>query len=369
MVPSCTSPPAVRDEDTCHVVVVAGSTYRYALQRSGTTQATIVVDPGGPGMSALARDGVRAVAAAYLGGLAASHNVLVVEEPWVTAPDDEPCRDAAAAFHGSFQADAAARTTAAATVRERCGLATPGRYGFAAHRYAELLREIARRERLTFTGFVGASFGAARLDYALSGGVRFQWATLVRPFPVRATLRQLHDARAAAVDASYPAVAIPRPAADTAPTSADVVAARTAAGQSGVAPRTAADITDRARRFWQSFGTDTISLSLLAYWDEICRRGADDAAAWDGSTDDTRGFLASFHAPCAGLASAQPTADVTQSTWPRLCIVNGRYDTVTPPRVVAASYRATAHHWVESADRAHTSTDGLDRCLTAVTKR
>lgn len=366
---TCTSRPRVRDGDLCGTVTVGARTYRYALMRTtGSRRETIVVDPGGPGISALAHNGVRALVQTYAGEVSQQRNVLVLEEPWVTAPVLPECDTAVSQYYRSFSSGQPSHS-AAMQVRDKCELAAPGRYGLAAD-YASILSAIAQRDGLVLEGFVGASFGSVRLDYAVQGGIRFRWAVLVRPYPVDTPMAELHAARAEAVDLAFPAQAMPAARLESGPsaTPADVVAARVASGQLGDLPRTQEQVIDRARGLWQAYGVDSISYSLLAYWDEVCRLSTPDSAgSWDGSAADTRGFLASFHAPCDGLGPVEERAATPKGfSAPRLCVVSAAKDSVTPGALVHASYRRKAEQWVESAESAHTSVDGIARCIRSV---
>lgn len=372
--------------DACSEILVNGVRWRYSLARAATaTTRTAIVDPGGPGISAL-DGGYLALFWSRHPALAATHNVLVVEEPWATREPTEPCRAALTDFYlaartlSTGQVDASSARLATTC---RTGGQPPSRWGFDRRSYSELIAAIGKKEALDYTGFIGHSFGSVRLTY-LSGTPTIQaldWAVLVRPFPVGVTADALVAARAdrirrltrhlAATSPASPSAnpsltrALPVTRFDEVSAAIELgyltddeqpTAARDVAG--GAQPATTARLSDQ---LWQRYGNASIAPGYLSMLDEIC------AAVGRPSTrgDQIEAVLATALLPCrptrAPLA-APPPLRLGQT---ELCVVTSAWDTVAPAALATRAFRdsSTRTRWISSDRRSHRSDDGLDACL------
>lgn len=146
---------------------------------------------------------------------------------------------------------------------------------------------------------------------------------------------------------------------------ADVEAARVFAGQIGGPPSSRAELARYSDLLWQRYGVGSVSPALLAYWDEVCGN----ATGWPAPTGNDGSavlqFLEAFHTPCAAIPRAAVTnaRAVTRTGHGRLCIVLGDNDTVAPSSLAAVALASSAAVTVHSADKAHTSLDGLAACM------
>jgi hypothetical protein len=75
-------------------------------------------------------------------------------------------------------------------------------------------------------------------------------------------------------------------------------------------------------------------------------------------------FLEAFHAPCATFprTAVSNARAVTPAGHARLCVVLGDNDTVAPSSLAAVMFASSDPATVHSADKAHTSLDGLATC-------
>ena len=196
--------------------------WRYALIPSATpTDQTVLVDLGGPGQAILS--GSHSLGAfgddfAELGG---RYNLLFLEEPWVTQEIPESCNAELSALLNTVRAGRPASTNAA-NVAQFCQLAQrpgqqPGQpipsrdWGFDPAVYADLVAAIVQRHKLAFTGFIGHSWGAARLDYLMSdtaeappGWNSLAWSVLVRPYPLGVDISALIAERSRMLRHAFP---------------------------------------------------------------------------------------------------------------------------------------------------------------------
>jgi hypothetical protein len=373
----CESPPAVREPRLCDDVTVEGVRVRYGVLPASDrpTDRTILLDLGGPGSSPLASTGL--AAASLLGPeLTATHNVLMIEEPWVLAEVNGRCQRRLTSFYRSVRRAERWTEAEAERVVDACSLGHDGarRWGFGPGTYPGLVAEIESKAEFDVTGFVGASFGSVRWAYGGPSGL--EWTVLLRPFPIGATGEALLSARARLIDEQYPAGALARVARDgtdegvrSVPVGdVDVASARVFSGQTGVAPSSAEEVGRYSDRLWQRYGEDSISPALLAYWDEVCAAAGDwPDPGWTGRGDDTRGFLARFHAPCRAIPSAATPAVPTGPSGD-LCVVLGMRDAVAPGALGQEQLGRHADVVVRSSAVAHDSFDQLDACLDAVAR-
>lgn len=336
----------VRETDLCHAIDVGGTTVRYVLfEPEGSTGATVLMDPGGPGLSSLAGTGIGQFLATsrmveHLDGYA----FLMVEEPWVTADHTDACRTA------GRQHLAALRDGA-----EPGGLEpwreclAPGRHGWSPARYREVVGAIAERHELDVDGFVGASFAAARLAY-LDGDTAPDWALLANPLPPGMELREVlaHQAESATavlggwadagdvVGQQIDTRSVPVAEIDV------VAAAYQVLGQGGFtgpAGPGSADVGILSDLYTGRYGDGAMSLSRLAYFEELCPYTAGAEAAGDpglpGPTATTAAFGRAYHRPCAAL----PGGPDRPASWPDstlVCVVQAPADQVLPAERVQA---------------------------------
>lgn len=376
--PLCERQPLVRDgADFCRSVEVEGKPYRYGFKPASgePTASTIVVDMGGPGVSPLAREGLGRIIGGLDPSLVKSNNVVLVEEPWVTAEMSDGCDNALSDFHTNLRSVSA--TTELGDLLARCDLdADEARWGFGRDAFGDVLTAIERKHDIRVTGFIGASFGSVR--WATSNPDRYEWVVILRPFPVGATGAELLEARAAVIDeaapvSAYPTVppegtALPSRSAPVSPL--DVVSARVAAGRSAEPPQDLAGVAHLSDGFWQRYGRDSLSPALLAYWQEVCAAtGPWGASTWDGTAEDVNGFLASFHAPCNGMkVDAMPEPTPSSVDPERTCVVVSDLDSVTPAALSRPIFERLGTHVVESGVAAHESLDGLEACIEKVVR-
>ncbi|XVV09186.1 hypothetical protein ACQP2X_30610 [Actinoplanes sp. CA-131856] len=352
--------------EPCDEVTVDGRTIRYAfLPAQRDTADSVLVDLGGPGLSVLSGAHRLASLKAQSGRLGSSYNWIVIEEPWVTAPVDDQCATALTGYYEELSARGGLATTAS-SLREQCRLDGPARrWGFEPRQYDQAVRAIAGKHRTTIAGFVGHSFGAARLGYLT--GTRPRWAILSKPFPVGASAGELVMARAKAVEAAAPQGA--GPVASDKISAFDFASARVGLGYlTGDALRDQrAALLQRhdpaaARRLsdslWFRYGDDAIAPALLAQFEEICPLtgplGGEQIA-----TAVERVLRASL-LPCAApRQSPPPSARVG-----KVCVITSDADTVAPGRLsrehLGRIYPAAS--FVGLGQSPHTSGDGLAQC-------
>ena len=377
--PACQSP-TVREP--CSSVTVGGRTWRYALLRAGApTARTALVDIGGPGEAVLSgRNGLGGLRAAHP-SLAGRYNLLFVEEPWVTRAPPAGCQDALGAFYRAVRGAQGTAAARGAAVARRCSVgAEPRRWGFDPVTFGPVVAAIERREGVAVSGFVGLSFASVRWSYLAARPL--DWSVLLRPFPLGARGRELVAARAQATAALTDAIASGRPAPGAAAASGgptrslpvtrfDRLSAliglayldraeldRLAPGVVSGSDR--ATIGELSDQLWLRYGEDHISPAYLAYLDEVCAA----AGSWPAPRSrvwTVADVLAAAHLPCRAVASRP----LSRSATGRLCLVTSPADAVTPEALTRRSFPASVA-WVRSADRSHSSFDGLDACLKRV---
>jgi hypothetical protein len=369
--------------EPCHSVTVGGRTWRYALLRaSAPTARTALVDIGGPGEAVLSgRNGLGSLQAAHP-SLARRYNLLFVEEPWVTRTPPAGCWDALGAFYRSVRRAHGSAAARGAAVARRCSVgAEPRRWGFDPRSFGSVVAAVERREGIAVGGFVGLSFASVRWSYLAARSL--DWSVLLRPFPLRATGRELVAARAEATAALADAVATGRPASGAAaPTSGGSARSLPVTGFDRLSALVGLAYLDRAElarlgpgvvsgrdratigalsdRLWLRYGDDQISPAYLAYLDEVC--GA--TGSWPAPPSrvgTVGGVLGAAHLPCRAVAGRPLPRPATG----RLCLVTSPTDAVTPEAPARRSF-PTSVAWVRSTDRSHSSFDGLPACLERV---
>lgn len=294
--------------------------------------------------------------------------MLVLEEPWVTRDVPAGCDHALTAFYQELRT--APGHASAATIIRECQLdSSQALWGFERDEFESVLASIERQENLDIVAFAGASFGAVR--WAYTDVERYEWTVLVRPFPIGVSGQVLIETRASLIDEYYPynfpelmAVGGPLGARSVPLREFDAVSGRIFAGVLGRSPASSAEVGEFSDRFWQRYSDWKISSALLAYWDEVCTSAADwPTGAWTGEAEDTYGFLAAFHAPCAELAGPPVRLPLRGRN---VCIVVSDRDSVTPGSLAADAFARLGATIIRSAGIGHLSRDGFDLCVNHV---
>ena len=338
----------------------------------------IVVDFGGPG-SAVLSDATgldRLVDTAR--GLAGRFNWLVVEEPWVTTDSSRVCEQGLERFYASVRASSRDEEAAPELARVCAFSRRPAQWGFEASSYARLITEIAAREQLSLVGFIGHSWGSVRLQYLSdSNAVRFEWAVLLRPFPVGRSLGSLLGDRVRIMAAESGSIRLlrrvqPSPQGRLV-TRFDQLSAIAALGYVDDdyferVSRGVRDGSDQSRiaqlsdQMWRRPKNGAPARSLLAYFQEVC--GFAGAVPHPPlAVRRLPDLVRVLHAPCGTFAKNR---SVTAVVPPATCVVVGTQDAVTPERLVRAAYGRLHVAFVTSAVRSHSSFDGLNQCLTQI---
>lgn len=269
----------------CRSVTVAGTAYRYAFVRSGRDHKPLVLlDTGGPGGSLFGAAWPSEALKQLIGG----YDVLMLEEPWVQAAEPAGCSDALTAWYDTVHAQWPTRENpdpvapVASTVAKRCQL-WQGRWGWTPQRYADVVTSVLERTGRKLQTFVGFSFASTRLAYLESAGFRFSSVTLISPFPVGAPAGQYVRARQRVLEGQpvfARALLGTTPAGRSLPLSAtDLEAARVQAQYASTRTRTrllmghrtdAVLVGQMSDMLFGRYGVDSVSPSVLAYWDETC---------------------------------------------------------------------------------------------------
>lgn len=367
--------------EACASLQVNGREWRYSLMRAkNPTKSTAILDLGGPGISPLSGGLHLADYPTQLSD-AGKYNVLVVEEPWVTATVEEPCRAAATAYYEKVRSDAKNVVESARSLHDACRLGQ-GKWGFDAGDYSQVVAAIAGKESLELTGFVGYSFGIARYNY-LAGtpaGDALGWAVLARPFPVGTDATSFARQRAALVESQFggPPSGFRQtsvPSRSLPVTSFDDLSAIVGLGyapeadRADVAKAVTADndpdaIGQYSDNLWHRYGTDSISPAYLAQLDELCA-----ATTSSGklplalSGHPFARIIAETLLPCAG-APARPLALRPVPT----CVVVSKSDAVVAGDASLSLIRRSVKNAsvFQSAKPSHQSPDGLSYCLDKV---
>jgi hypothetical protein len=380
----------VRTTEQCSSIDFAGSSWRYSLLRpEQRTNKTVIVDLGGPGTAVLSGQGGPTNFRQTFPEIARLNNLLFVEEPWVTRQPDEQCVKALSEHYRSARSLAGSNTAAARQVRERCEVgAQPMRWGFDPGLYPRVVSSIAKSESLELDGFIGHSFGSARLAYLSSAGLK--WAVLTRPFPVGATGQEIVSGRAKlagdlaakmklpitgpstkeakeakeAKDATVPGRSLKVTQFDRLSAQLEVpyLSSEDLRNLPGIlrgaaGPGAVAELSDTV---WRRYGSYELSPAYLAYLDETCATGGEwpQDAGKDGPASLV-GVLLSAHLPCGGGAQAK----MRMPSGLPVCAVTSAADAVTSEdlfRQVTRGYRNIT--LLESAEPSHESLDRLDDC-------
>lgn len=282
--------PTTKYEEFCHTVTVAGKQFRYLLFRAEpATTDTMIYDGGGPGVSNLSSITARYERVAA-GAWARHLNLLVVDEPWVTAPFEPACQATMNSFHRAAARDYP-RPTDASAVRRDC-LVGNASAADTPDAYRAAVEGIERAERVRVVRLEGYSFAAARAAY-LGRSHPEMVAAVSSPFPVGAQAADFYAAVGAGrgVPAATPGGGL---TADSA--AAYYLSTGTPPGELEPARAAAA--------LWQVNGDGDMSLSRVGYYAEICAT----LTGWPAllgaghQAGSAVAALAGLHAPCAGAA-------------------------------------------------------------------
>jgi hypothetical protein len=378
--PSKCEEPLVRESD-CSVVPYGTSYLRYVLSRARShTDATVLLDFGGPGVSALTTGMIEPLRHDHATVLD-RYNLLAIEEPWATRRSTETCRQSLSAFYMAARNGQAPGQVSHA-MDAACQLDSTRRsWGFEPTWLADALERIERSEHVGVSAFLGFSFASVRRTYLLRP---LDWTVLVRPFPIGATADALIDARMVGVDASIRAATQMPPSSPSRSaaqrrslpvTEFDRVSALltlpqmyeselTAVGNGIVTGRDLVGIGSRSDALWQRYGESDVSPAYLAYLDELCRivRGWPQLS---GSIRSARDVLIAAHSPCEGIPADSTVRGWSQVGSDRVCLVLSESDPVVPASLLNIDAFYDLHRVFSSVSN-HDSRDGLGECLEQV---
>lgn len=373
---------------------------RYALLKAPEpTAETVILDFGGPGLPILSGEANLTGFAADHSRLSGRYNLLLLEEPWVVtempshAPAaDSSCPQAMQVFYRAVREAAATLRSRGADLAEACDL-SHHRWGFDPEVYPTLVERVLDRHALDLRGFVGHSWGSVRLRYL--AGFDFEFAALVRPFPVGVTPQLLVERRAEAITSAAPASLRPIKSTQldsrSLPVSyVDQLSAAVALGYlddehfgevaeavfAGERPNEIGRLSDQ---LWGRYDVESLSQAKLAQWQEICRTVDGPMPELpDGPLTSVRDLLTAEFAPCVALSPVR-LPQMAAGDWtttsrnppgrPSNCVVTAASDTVTPEPLIFSAFRFIPEEditWVASEEQSHRSMDGLIRCLDEV---
>lgn len=365
----CDTRPLPRDPAACQVVETEYGAVRYAkVSAPNGSHGLVVVDIGGPGISVLAGIGMAAVTERVPAQLADHHDLVVLEEPWVTARPTPACEQLLSDLYTRLRAEQTDHYLAGVVeLDEQCDPADTAA-AWSADSYRAAVAAISEAEETSVVGFIGSSFGSVRRAY-LDEPV--DWTILLRPFPAGAAATEFLARRAALISGNVDhdlTVTEDLPNRSLPVVGADWLAAHVAAAATARPPEDPRDAAALSDTFWQRFGEQSISHSHLAHWSEVCSA----LTAWNDldppaerGLSDVAGFLHHYYAPCLYGDRASKQLELPAAPWPHSCAVVGALDPVTPP-VATSKISSTVEAVVESPDPSHHSADGLERCLDAV---
>ncbi|MBM7774270.1 hypothetical protein JOD54_004474 [Actinokineospora baliensis] len=367
---------ARKTREHCDEVQLDGHSWRYTYRPAEKATAdTVLLDFGGPGLSALSGSlGLAPFLEAYP-QLSKRYNFLVIEEPWVTRDLPDGCDAAMTEYYLAYRNSTGGGAATSKSMVDKCELRGTG-WGFDRESYGRLTKAIAQKHGSVLKGFIGHSWGAVRLAYL--GKDAPDWSILIRPFPVGVDNETLVQTRSQLTAALYPAVAqLTRSRIDTRSlevTQFDQASAIVdlgympgeylAAESAGVRDGSGlAQIGKLSDALWGRYGTDSISPSTLAQFQEICAV-AGPVPAQPVTITTSADALAARFAPCAGFTKNGLTAAISPTT----CVVTSKYDSVAPESLAKSTYGTLPGNvkFVDTDEKSHSSFAGIDPCLTHV---
>jgi hypothetical protein len=367
--------------EKCASLRVNGREWRYSLLPADSpTKSTAILDLGGPGTTPLSGRLRLSDYRSQLAGIG-KYNLLVIEEPWVTAAVSDSCRAAATVYYNDVRSGGGNPAGSARSLHDACQIGQ-GKWGFGARDYAQVVASIADKEAIEPSGFVGFSFGIARYNYLASTAVgeKLSWAVLARPFPVgtdatsfvrqRASLveKQFGKAPAAFPEASVPTRSLPVTMFDT--LSAIVGLEYAPDEERAAVSRAVTEVKDPevigqySDNLWHRYGTDSISSAYLAQLDEVCAATtASDKLPLALAGHPYARVLAETMLPCAG----EPSPPLALRPIPT-CVIASKGDPVVAGDASVGLIRRSVKNAsvIESSEPSHQSQDGLSSCLTKV---
>lgn len=187
-------------KEDCSFVSTSIGEFRYRIIR-GTGDVAAVVDVGGPGSSILSGDVNLNDLTSSL-SLPEDYSVIFIEEPWVRKPTSDECKSGLSNFYMNSRDPGGPNKEEADNLVEACEIrAGGGNWGFSSNTYSEVVAAIEESESVSVNGFLGYSFGSARLSYLENW--EFDWVSLIRPFPVGASGTKLMESRSNQVGNIY----------------------------------------------------------------------------------------------------------------------------------------------------------------------
>ncbi len=373
---SCDNP---KPREECREIEVGGTTYRYAIiEAEVETPNTAIVDFGGPGISALSgkyriQDFKESLPALR------DYNLLVIEEPWVTAEPEQSCTALLSAYYETARSGKGV-TESSVRLARSC-LSDKGRWGFDPSSYRSAVDQIEEHENISLRGFIGYSFGSQRIAYL--EGRDMGWAVLVRPFPVGASGSELLSSRlkqtkrlrslySESETGGQPEGLPPNSETSTFDyASAELALAYLnqtqlqSRGPDIFARQNDALAARLSDSLWLRYGVDSISPGYLAYLSEVCVR----EGTWEISEgSQVANVLNSLHAPCSsieetGKVSRSGPAEVPDET----CIVTSETDPLASESLIKEYIGQNENtSWLDSPEDSHVAQDGTSECLREV---
>jgi hypothetical protein len=361
-------------EEGCEAVQVDDRDWRYLLRPAGTpTSDTVIVDPGGPGISVLSGQ-FNLASIDELG----QYNLLVIEEPWVTADVSSECQGAVSDYYLTLRAMAAPDAHASA-VAAQCDLGS-GTFGFEADQYRNVVSTIAGKEDIQIVGFVGHSFASVRRAYLedAAEALKPDWTVVTRPFPLGAQTQELVDERVDTIESAGIQVHGDFPAElEAADRSVEVTAfdAYSAAVSSGYVaddqmeavtqalasaddPDLVGNLSDQ---LWMRYGRTSLSYGMIAIWDELCANGLnlEEELGNVAPEQSIEYILQGLVRPCDS-----PGKQIEPEISGTLCVTGAESDSVTPLSLIRESFNG--HHIEEQPTSSHHDRGGLQECLATV---
>jgi hypothetical protein len=358
----------------CSALTVQGRTIEYALVPAArATRRTVLVDFGGPGLSILPSP--QTLISSFVGEerqLHSSANLLFVQEPWTGAAHDVACDSALSAFYVALHSGGQA-TQLGQAVTDSCALGHD-RYGFTPSGYESAVVAILDAQHLNLDGFVGSSYASERLGYLRDPAPK--WAILLRPYPLAATGQAIARSRAAAIQRFTTQLKLPLrtisgaqsiPGRSVTVTPFDQQAAlaelayvpsaqRARLARAAMLGRPADAIGRLSDAYWTRYGTNSISLALLAVLDEACTN-----TSWAARYESR---LEALIAAPYQVCREQSQPPIRRPVNGRVCVVTAPSDLVIPGTLdTDALLGFTPAFRLASGNSDHGSLDGLDRCL------
>jgi len=329
---------AARYANACSYVTVNGADYRYSLVGgSKHPKPLALLDIGGPGLSLFGSGWPSDI----LSQLDKKYDVLVLDEPWVTADESSECRTSLETWYQAIRTSWQPKQTRMPTSIQDASRAIPaactlwnGRWGWTPSTYTSAVDAILAKTERKLAAFVGFSFGSTRLAYLTNAGINVPTVDLISPFPTGTSAVALIRARQAVLNTApkfSKALIGKQPATRSVPIAAsDLAAAQVEAQYVPPAAQTtlykhAADATlvgHLSDMLFSRYGEDDIAPSMLAFWDETC------PAAHDWPTAAEAGITNVLYEVCGSQHNQKPVTPGHLKVVP--CIVATRHDGIVP---------------------------------------